>query len=216
VKILLFITLIFSNLISFEGEKKLENYIYKKFTGYYPSMSVSSIMIKANSTIPKGYKLSRVFFQKNSLKRENGNFSAIYSKDSYEKRVFLKYHIDATVPVFVATDAITSHTPLDSSMFSIKTIKFTNFYDKPIQKLAGYESKTYLPKGKILTSRLVRKTPLIYRNSTVNAVASDGGLEVYFTAKALEDGSLGQVIKVKRDRKILRAKVISQDKVQIR
>jgi flagella basal body P-ring formation protein FlgA len=216
-KIFLIIILFVTNLFSFEAEDRLENYIYKKFVSYYPTMSVKKVTIKLNSTIPKGYKLDRVYFQKNSLKRDSGNFSAIYSDGVHEKRVYLKYNIKATVPVLVAIDDIPSHTSLDSSYFMTTSIKFTNFYDKPILKVEGYESKTFIPKGKILVSRLVRGIPAIHRGDIVQAVAKDGGIELSFLAKALQDGIVGESIRVKRDGyKILKAKVISSGLVEIK
>jgi len=205
------------NLYSFMDEDRLQNYLYKKFVTYYPSMNVENISVKTNSIIPNGYKLDRVFFQKNSLKRDNGSFSAIFSDGNHEKRVYLKYHIKATVPVLVAVEDIPSHTPLNSSMFSLSSIKFTNFYDKPVLHVEGKESKVYIPRGKILISRIVRKIPAIHRGDSVQALARDGGVEVSFVVKALQDGGVGEDIRVKRDGyKVLKAKVISNNRVLIK
>jgi flagella basal body P-ring formation protein FlgA len=97
------------------------------------------------------------------------------------------------------------------------SIKFTNFYDKPILKVKGYESKTFIPKGKILVSRLVRGIPAIHRGDIVEAVVKDGRIELNFLAKALQDGIVGESIRVKRDGyKILKAKVISSGLVEIK
>ncbi len=196
---------------------KLQNYIYKKFVSYYPSMSVDNITVKPNIVIPKGYKLDRVYFQNNSLKRESGNFSAIFVKDNREKRVYFKYKIDAKVPVLVANYDISSHTVLDSTMFTQTMIRFSNFYDKPVVDVSGMESKVFIPRGKILIRRLVRKIPLIHRGDMVQAVVKDGGIELFLSVKALNDGSRGEIIRVKRDGyKILKAKVISSAKVEIK
>jgi len=216
-KIVLITLLFVINLFAFEAEDRLENYIYKKFVSYYPNMSVQKITIKANSTIPKGYKLDRIYFQKNSLKRDSGNFSAIYSDGSHEKRVYFKYNIKATVPVLVAIDDIPSHTPLDSSQFSNTSIKFTNFYDKPVLRVEGKESKTFIPKGKILILRLIRAIPAIHRGDIVQAIAKDGGVELSFMVKALQDGGVGESIRVKREvYKTLKAKVVSSGLVEIK
>ena len=196
---------------------RLQNYIYKKFVSYYPSMSVDHITVKPNTVIPKRYKLDRVYFQKNSLKRDSGNFSAIFVKDNREKRVYFKYKIDAKVPVLVANYDISSHTALDSTMFTQTMIRFTNFYDKPVVDVSGMESKVFIPRGKILIRRLVRKIPLIHRGDMVQAVAKDDGIELFLSVKALSDGSRGEIIRVKRDGyKILKAKVISSAKVEIK
>ena len=49
------------NFFAFKSEDRLEDYIYKKFVSYYPNVNVQKITIKANSTIPKGYKFKRLF-----------------------------------------------------------------------------------------------------------------------------------------------------------
>ena len=201
----------------FAFEDVLENFIYKKFVNYYPNISIKKIAIKKNSTIPQGYRLDRAYFPKNSLKRESGNFSAVFSDGSREKRVYFKYHINATVPVLVANQDVSSHTKLDSTMFTVTSIRFTNFYDKPVVDVSGLESKVFLPKGKILIQRLVRKVPLVHRGDMLQAVAKDDGIELYITVKALSDGSRGEIIRVKRDGyKILKAKVLSSQKVEIK
>jgi len=215
-KIVILFCIFVLNLFSFTDEDRLQNYVYKKFVSYYPSMSIQSVTIKPNSDIPKGYKLNRVYFQKNSLKRESGNFSAIYSNDDSEKRVYFKYSIKATVPVLVSIDDIASHTPLNSAMFYTSSIKFTNFYDKPVLKVDGKESKVFIPKGKIIVSRLLRAIPAIHRGDVVQALATDGGVELYFSVKALADGGVGDMIRVKRDGyKVLKARVLSSEQVQI-
>jgi len=201
----------------FSYEESLKNYLERKFTSYYKTMSVKSITIKANNTIPKGYKLKRVFFPKNSIKRENGNFSAIFGNGIKQKRIYFRYYIDAVVSVLLANFDIRNGSPLSMDFFTQIPLKFDNFYDKPIIDVSGYEAKTYIPKGKILTSRLVRKVPDIHRNDEVTAEARDGRIVVDFPVRALEDGRIGEYIRVKRgNKKILKAKVLSSNRVLIK
>jgi len=215
-KKILFI-LLFCTIYLFSYEGRLENFIYKKFIAYYPNIDIESVKIKTTSVIPKGYTLDRVYFPKSSIKRNSGSFSALFSKDENAKRVYFKFYIKATVPVLMAVEDIPSHTPLNSSMFTRVPINFINFYDKPVYKLIGRESKVYIPKGKILVSRLVRRIPAIHRGDIVQAVAKDEGIEINFDVKALSDGQIGKIIKVKREgAKVLKAKVLSRDRVLIK
>ena len=201
----------------FSYEQKLKNYLDKKFTSYYPTMTIKSIKIKANNTIPKGYKLQKVYFPKNSIKRENGNFSAIFSDGDSDKRIYFKYFIDATVQVLLANMDIRSKTPLSMDFFTQIPLKFDNFYDKPVTNAAKLEAKTLIVRGKILTNRMVRKIPDIHRNDEVTAEARDGSIVLDFSVRALEDGRVGEYIRVKRgSKKILKAKVLSSNKVLIK
>ncbi len=212
----IFITLILA-LQLFSYEQKLKNYLDKKFSSYYPTMTIKSIEIKANNTIPKGYKLKKVYFSKNSIKRENGNFSAIFSDGESNKRIYFKYFIDASVQVLLANIDIRAKTPLSMDFFTQIPLKFDNFYDKPVTDVYKLEAKTLIVRGKILTSRMVRKIPDIHRNDEITAEARDGSIVLDFPVRALEDGRVGEVIKVKRgNKKILKAKVISSNKVLIK
>jgi len=179
---------------------------------------INSIKITPNSKIPQGFTLNRVYFQKNSLKRERGNLSAIYSKDNHEKRVYFKYDIDAKVKVLVANTALRRGTILEKDFFDEKFIKFTNFYDLPVLNIQGVELKTSIPIGKILTQRMIRKVPDIHRGDIITAEVRDGGVQLFITVVALQDGIKGEIIRVKREsgRKILNATVISNDKVLIK
>ncbi len=207
--------LIISSLFSYEEE--LKSYLHRKFIAYYPTMTITNITINANNNIPKNYKLKRVFFQKNSIKRERGNFSAIFGDKKNEKRIYFKYFIDASVNVLMANFDIRNKTPLERNFFTKISIKFNNFYDKPVIKLDNIETKTFIQKGKILTSRMVRKIPDIHRNDTITAEARDGRIILDFTVRALEDGRVGEYIRVKRgSKKILKAKVLSSNKVLIK
>ena len=211
------ILLIIFTIELFSYEESLKNYLERKFTSYYKTMSIKSITIKANNTIPKGYRLKKVFFPKNSIKRENGNFSAVFSDDTKQKRVYFRYSIDAVVDVLLAKFDIRSGSALSMDFFTQIPLKFDNFYDKPVVDVSGYEAKTYIPKGKILTSRLVRKVPDIHRNDEITAEARDGRIVVDFSVRALEDGRVGEYIRVKRgNKKILKAKVLSSHKVLIK
>ena len=201
----------------FSYEQKLKSYLERKFTSYYPTMTIKNIELKVNNEIPKGYKLKKVYFPKNSIKRENGNFSAIFSDGEGEKRIYFKYSIDATVQVLLANMDIRAKTPLSMDFFTQIPLKFDNFYDKPVTDVYKLEAKILIVRGKILTSRMVRKIPDIHRNDEIIAEAREDGIVVDFPVRALEDGRVGEYIRVKRGSKtILKAKVLSSNKVLIK
>ncbi len=214
-RVLVLVLILFFQLFAYED--KLKSFLEKKFLSYYPTMTIENITITPNNQIPKGFKIKRVYFPKNSIKRERGNFSVIFSDDKKEKRVYFKYFIDATVKVLVANIDIRRQTPLSMDFFTMIPIKFDNFYDKPIVDIKNLEAKTLIVRGKILTSRMVRKTPDIHRDDEVIAEVVDGAIVLDFPVRALEDGSIGEIIRVKRgERKILKAKIISSNKVLIK
>ena len=198
-------------------EKKLKYYLEKKFTSYYSSMTIKKINISPNQKIPEDCEIVRVYLPNNSIKRESGSFSAIIKTTKRQRRIYFKYNIDAKVSVLKATTDIKRHSPLSSALFEQVTIKFSNFYDKPILKLFGLEAKNHIPQGKILIKRLIRGIPLIHKKDKMTAIINSGGIELNFPVTALEDGSIGEHIRVRRDtNKIFQAIIISQSQVQIR
>jgi len=198
-------------------EKKLKYYLEKKFTSYYPTMLINKIEITPNQDIPKETKIVRIYLPNNSVKREHGSFSAILKSKNRQKRIYFKYSIDAKVSVLKAVTNIKRHTPLSSSLFERVTIKFTNFYDQPVLKLFNLESKNHIPQGKILINRLIRDIPLIHKKDKLTAIITSEGIELNFPVTALEDGSIGELIRVRRDTsKIFQAKIISENQVLIK
>ena len=199
-------------------EKEIKSFLYKKFTTYYKTLNINQISLSSNQNnlkIDNNFKIYQIILPKNALKREKGTLSVILTNKTKQKRLYFRYKIDADALVFVAAEDIEAYTPLMQSMFFTKRIKFTNFYDKPIVDLQGLESKVFIPQGKILIQRLVRKIPLVHRGDLLSAVARDGRVEVFFNVKALDDGQKGEVIKVRREYKILKAKVLSRSEVEI-
>ncbi len=207
-----------STLFSFEQKDKIIDYLHKRFINFYPTMVINSIKIIPNNSIDSGFSLKKIYFSKNSLKRERGNFSAIYIKNNREKRIYFKYEIDAKVKVYVANTPLKSGTKLEKDFFDTTFIKFTNFYDTPVIHLNGLELKISIPSGKILTKRMVRKIPDIHRGDIITAKAVDGKVVVYLPVKSLQDGSKGEVIRVKRENsnKILKGIILSNNKVLIK
>lgn len=219
-KYIIFLTFITAQLFALSPnaiEKKLKFYLEKKFSSYYPTMLINKIQITPNQEIPKSSEIVRVYLPNNSIKRENGSFSAILKTTKKQKRVYFKYNIDAKVSVLKAITDIKRRSPLSSTLFEKVTIKFTNFYDRPILNTVGLEAKNHIPQGKILIKRLARGIPLVHRKDKLTAVINSEGIQLNFSVTALEDGSIGENIRVKRDtNKIFQAVITSATEVTIR
>jgi flagella basal body P-ring formation protein FlgA len=84
-----------------------------------------------------------------------------------------------------------------------------------IDKAVGLEVANFVRPGAVLTSFSLRKPVVIKRNSTVNIIARSGKLEVSTIGIAMQDGIMGQIIRVQNanSRKFLSVKVLDEANV---
>jgi flagella basal body P-ring formation protein FlgA len=203
-------------LSNFSIEEEIKEYLQNRFTTHYPTMNIKHITITTAQKIPKGSKIVQISLKNNSLKRESGNFSVILKTSTKQQRVYFKYLIDAQVTILKTNSDIKKSTPLTLSLFDRVPIKFTNFYAEPLLKVNGLEAKTNIPTGKYLIKRLTKPIPLIHKQDRIIATIKDSGIELNLPVVALEDGVIGEVVRVKRESgKIFKAVIISSKVVSI-
>ena len=89
--------------------------------------------------------------------------------------------------------------------------------DNP-EELINYVAMRAIHKGELVRKSLLKREPLVRRGEQVNVVFRRGNLEISFTGEALENGFLGDVIRVKSSNtgKILRGRVVSEGSVLVR
>ncbi|HBU60351.1 MAG TPA: flagella basal body P-ring formation protein FlgA [Verrucomicrobiales bacterium] len=76
---------------------------------------------------------------------------------------------------------------------------------------------TTVSAGSIILERHLRRTPVIFRNQTVDAVLQHKALEIRLRVLALEDGAPGDLIRLRNTRssKELRGKVVNNREVKV-
>lgn len=90
-------------------------------------------------------------------------------------------------------------------------------YFKDMNKVLGLAARRSLPPGMVVLDTNVNKPLLIKQGNMVNIVAYIGSMEVSATGQAMQDGSEGQLIRVKNinSNKIMSAKVLNESTVQV-
>jgi len=66
-----------------------------------------------------------------------------------------------------------------------------------LNHVVGQRARRFLPAGTLLTDSMIEAVPLVTRGQLVTLISVAGRVRVVTTAKAVEDGLLGQVIKVR-------------------
>ena len=99
-----------------------------------------------------------------------------------------------------------------------KSIILDKFRAMPIQKVQniGLQSKHNIKKGAILTSRDAQALQLVKRGSLISVTLKSKNMAISFSAKALENGIYGDIIKVeKNNNKIIKIKVIARNRGEV-
>ncbi len=195
--------------------------IKNKFLESYPTLSISQIMIKPLGKTPKNfqnYQIDTIFLSHASLKRNHGTFSILYSNGKKNKKRFFKFHLDATIGVYISQRNIKRAQALSNNSLFYSEIAFKNLPTNPITEkyLYDYETKRSIKEGKIITVNDVRRILDIKRGTLVDATLYDGAVVLTFKVKAIEEGNIGDIIKVKRGHyKKFNALITSKNSVDI-
>ncbi|MCH9813309.1 MAG: flagellar basal body P-ring formation chaperone FlgA [Epsilonproteobacteria bacterium] len=200
---------------------KIQQYINDKFLQTYPSMHINQIDLKRTSKLPKEfekYQLKEIYIAPSAIQREKGNISVIYTDGQKKRKLFYHFKLDATVGVLRTIQSIQKGKRLTEDLVEGITIKFTNFYQKPITPyyLNRYDAKMSIIEGKILTTRHISKMTDVKRGDLLTATLRDGAVEVSFQAVALKDAYINDIIKIKRNHKsFFKARIISNTKAVV-
>ena len=194
----------------------LKKYLRDVYKNYYPSIYIKNIFLKTSSktSFSKG-DIKKIEISSSSLKREKG-FLKVLLKNG--KRVYFSYEIEAFIEVLKADRNIKKGEPILSSFFSKSKEKFKFFYQKPVTKgnFLGFKAKRFIKEGEILTKNMIKKRGEIEKGDKVMAYIKENGLIVSFEAVSLDEGGVGDIIRVNKDkRKIFKGKVISKNAVEI-
>ena len=194
---------------------KISDALKDEFLKKYPTLNIKSLKIYPRSylsELPKSYSLS---LQKQTLYKNYSTFS-ITTPD--HKMIFFDYILDAQLDIVISTKPISRHQILSFENTTIKRVKFLSFKAYPLTEIINhqYQSKFSIKSDEILTKNDIEQLSVVRKNDHLIAFVEDDGLSITFDATAQQDGKVGDVIVVRKaDGKTLRAKVISEKRVQI-
>ena len=195
--------------------------LQNKFLEYYPALQINDITIKPLGNRIKdrsAYQLEKITISGASLKRNHGTFSVLYQSPKKKKKRYFKFDIDATLGVYVTRRYLKREHVINADVLEPQQVVFKNFSSMPIneQYFDNYEAKRSIKEGKIITLNDVRLILDIKRGELVDATLHDGSVVLNFKVKAIEEGSIGDIIKVKRGYyKKFRARITSANSVDI-
>ena len=132
----------------------------------------------------------------------------------------IRMRIRKFAEVFVARDRLRRHSKLVPADFEIKRVEITSLREQPVQKIdlmPAYRLKRNLSRGNILTLRSIEPVPDIDVGREVSILFNDRLFQISAPGRALQAGSVGDIVKVKNlsSGRIVRARVIDKNTVSI-
>jgi flagella basal body P-ring formation protein FlgA len=185
-------------------------------------MTINHFAIKRLTTLPRdfaNYKSRAIYISKASLKSSHGTFYVEYINDTKVRKIFYKYQLDAKIALYLANHDLKRGDILDISDVEYKEINFDRIRYEPIDKsylYGNYLLKRDINQEEIITRKDLKIKPDIKRGQTLDASLYSEGLVVHFSVKAMQNGRIGDLIRVSKDhKKIFKAKIISSSRVEI-
>ena len=195
-------------------------------------------MIKASS---KSYRLGRIFFihkarsdridkiaetesviarLSNQLRSRKQDKSQQFKTllQLVNKKIFFDYDIEASVAVYTSRSIIKKDTQISLLNVMRQNVVLDRFRAKPLQNIEAnlLQSKRHIPKDMILTIRDVESLDVVKKDSIINVSLFKDGMGITFSAKALQDAKVDDIIKVQNNNgKILKARVTGSNAAEL-
>ena len=222
-KILLSLFILFSTLLyaSSPETKTIKTAIASKYLELYPSLNIVSLEIKPLGRMPKkftDYHIETIYLSEASLKRNHGTFSVLYANAKKKKKRFFKFTLDATIGVYTSSRIIKNDQIINPHYVSYQDVTFKSFPFKPIDGdyFYNYSSKRNIKEDRIITINDLKRVLDVKRGAMIDAKLYDGNVALTFKVKAVQEGNIGDIIKVKRGHyKNFNAQITSTTSVEI-
>ena len=195
---------------------KIKSKIKEHYKQNYDQIDIHSITVEPRSYLSKLPDKYTVEIRSRNYLSRDGTISI---KTPSRKKIFFDYIIDANVDIYISRKKIKKNTELSAINSSKKSIILDKFRAKPIQIInkSTLQSKHHISKDKTLTVRDVETLSIVKKGSYLNISLNNNNIDITFSAKALEDGRINEIINVvKPNGKRLKARVIGKNRAEIK
>lgn len=126
-------------------------------------------------------------------------FQLLLHSGNRTQRVFLTAEVRAWAPVVKAKRTIgrfETLKPEDLTVEEVEVSRLYGFFSNP-EELLGKRSRTFIPKGTVIRPEQLEELPEVRKGQRVTLILERSSLSVTCQGLALEDGRLGERVKVK-------------------
>ncbi|MFA7611417.1 MAG: flagellar basal body P-ring formation chaperone FlgA [Sulfurimonas sp.] len=185
------------------------------YTKQYDAIEIEDIIVEPRAymqTLPKDYIVE--------IRSRDYLFSdgTINIKTPQNKKYFFNYYIKARLTVFQSREKIKKDTKITPLHYTQKKILLDRFRAKPLQDMDStqLQAKRHIPKGRIITYNDVESPDVVRRDAMINVTMVKEGMVITFSAKALQDAKVNDIIKVQNSNgKTLKVKVTGNNRAEI-
>jgi flagella basal body P-ring formation protein FlgA len=209
-----------TNYIIFKRKSHIDiSDIKNKLLAYYKS-NYKHIDIKDIEIYPRGFikqlpKSYTIHIRNRNYLSHKGILSI---KTPKNKQLFFDYYIRANIIVYKTKYKIKKSTQLTPFNTYKKVISLDKLRAKPLQHLTKetLQTKYQLKQDKILTIQNTQKLDVIKRGANISVILHDGGIDISFVARALQNAKVGDTIRVETtNNKKLKVKAIGKNKAEM-
>ncbi|MCS6997879.1 MAG: flagellar basal body P-ring formation chaperone FlgA [Aquificaceae bacterium] len=122
------------------------------------------------------------------------------------------------VRVFVALEDIQKGSAIKPEMFRVEEV-FMKTIPSDLRlnpaDFENYTASTNITRGTVLRRSLLKEVQAVKVGEVVEAFYKSGALEVSFRAVAIDGGQVGKVIRLRKEDRVLRGRVLSKGKVEV-
>lgn len=190
---------------------ELKDKLVEYFLENYPNMEIKKVEITPRGyikTLPNEYDID--------MPSPLSSSGVIHIITPQKMKYFFDFYIDGYIDVFLTKNTIKRGEALSDQNIIKKHIKLEKLKDTPLNSFEDnrLESKKQLTKDAILYKNDVTQKRVVKKGSMVNVSYDEEGIDITFSAKALQDGKLNDIISIQNSsNKTIKARVIGENMV---
>jgi flagella basal body P-ring formation protein FlgA len=171
------------------------------------------VQVQYRGSIPEGQLTSPVSLVPGT------SAATLRFRDSAGRERPLSVRLVWTQPALVLSRSVKRGELLKESDFVVRQIRVSRagVYASRASEVLGRSLKKNLSQGETIPLNSVADVPIINRGKTVTITANNAGLRVEARGEALENGVLGDSIRVRNiaSKVVIRAVVVAEDRVEV-
>jgi flagella basal body P-ring formation protein FlgA len=215
-------TITFSQKVDFD-KKRVTEHIEKLFKTKYQDfdIEIESMDVEPTSSLSlEGFEIEKIDFDLDDTDKTKGSFRVDFIDEAGRKKAtYFGYEIKASILGYVALKDIRGNEPISLKDFTQKRVDLSLAKKRPVRAtmLENAYSRNYIQKDSLITENFIKKLPDVKRGDRVVVSDDRGAIFIQSIAEALDNGSIGDVIRVRlKNDKVANGVVISKNKVKLR
>jgi len=192
-------------------KRRLRDYYEKE----YETIEIIDIIVEPRAYMETLADEYTVEIRERDYLRRDGTLGI---KTPQNMKYFFNYYIKAYITVYESREKIKKETKITPLHYKQKKVILDRFRAKPLQNIENIplQAKRHIPKNRILTYNDVESLEVVRKDAMINVTMLKEGMVITFSAKALQDAKVNDIIKVQNSNgKILKVRVTGNNRAEL-